>query len=230
MRTDDTDQVRAKANVSEMLVGHPDVAALVGLWSYNGPAILNAVAGRRQDRPGEDHRVRRRRRDARPASRSGAIVGTVVQQPYEFGYQSITLLAKALKGDRSGIPPAPPDVHPDDGDPPEQRGRVQDASSRSCAAAGRTPPLDMAIRSQLRGIDKRFPGVHALRGVSLDVHAGEVVALLGENGAGKSTLMKIVGGIEQPDAGEVLIDGAPVVMRDVARRRRRSGSRSSTRS
>jgi ribose transport system ATP-binding protein len=68
---------------------------------------------------------------------------------------------------------------------------------------------------QLRNIHKHFPGVHALRGVSLDVHPGEVVALLGENGAGKSTLMKIVGGIEQPDAGEILTDGAPAVMRDV---------------
>jgi len=69
---------------------------------------------------------------------------------------------------------------------------------------------------QLRGIEKRFPGVHALRGVHLEVHAGEVVALLGENGAGKSTLMKIVGGIEQPDAGELLIDGAAVTIRGVA--------------
>ncbi len=68
---------------------------------------------------------------------------------------------------------------------------------------------------QLRDIQKHFPGVHALRGVSLDVDAGEVVALLGENGAGKSTLMKIVGGIEQPDSGEVLVDGVRVVMRDV---------------
>jgi ribose transport system ATP-binding protein len=68
---------------------------------------------------------------------------------------------------------------------------------------------------QLRAIQKRFPGVHALRGVNLDLHAGEVVALLGENGAGKSTLMKIVGGIEQPDSGDVLVDGAPTVMRDV---------------
>ena len=68
---------------------------------------------------------------------------------------------------------------------------------------------------QLRNIQKRFLGVHALKGVSLDVHPGEVVALLGENGAGKSTLMKIAGGIEQPDSGEVLIDGAPVVVRDV---------------
>ena len=68
---------------------------------------------------------------------------------------------------------------------------------------------------QLRNIQKRFLGVHALKGVSLDVHSGEVIALLGENGAGKSTLMKIAGGIEQPDSGQVLIDGAPVVVRDV---------------
>ena len=68
---------------------------------------------------------------------------------------------------------------------------------------------------QLRNIEKRFPGVHALRAASLDAHAGEVVALLGENGAGKSTLMRIAGGIEHPDAGEVLVDGARVVMRDV---------------
>ena len=68
---------------------------------------------------------------------------------------------------------------------------------------------------QLREVHKRFPGVHALRGVNLDVHAGEVVALLGENGAGKSTLMKIVGGIEQPDSGEVRVAGELVVIRDV---------------
>ena len=68
---------------------------------------------------------------------------------------------------------------------------------------------------QLREIHKRFPGVHALRGVNLEVHPGEVVALLGENGAGKSTLMKVVGGIEQPDSGELLVAGEPVVMRDV---------------
>jgi ribose transport system ATP-binding protein len=68
---------------------------------------------------------------------------------------------------------------------------------------------------QLRDIHKRFPGVQALRGVNLEVQSGEVVALLGENGAGKSTLMKIVGGIEQPDAGDIMVAGQPVVMRDV---------------
>src|SRR4029079_14631711 len=78
-------------------------------------------------------------------------------------------------------------------------------------------PVTSARLLQLRAIQKRFPGVHALRGVNLDVRAGKVVALIGENGAGKSTLMKIVGGIEQPDSGEVLIDGTPTIMRDVHR-------------
>ena len=69
---------------------------------------------------------------------------------------------------------------------------------------------------QMRKIEKRFPGVHALKGVDFDVGAGEVVALLGENGAGKSTLMKVLGGVHQPDSGEVLIDGRPVVINNVS--------------
>ena len=104
VRTDDTDQVRAKANVSEMLVSHADVGALVGLWSYNGPAILNAV--RDAGRIGLVKIIAFDEDDETLSGvKSGAIVGTVVQQPYEFGFQSVTLLEKALKGDRSGIPP-----------------------------------------------------------------------------------------------------------------------------
>ena len=103
VRTDDTDQVRAKANVAEMLVSHPDLAALVGLWSYNGPAILNAT--RDAGRIGQVKIIAFDEDDETLTGvKSGAIVGTVVQQPYEFGYQSIVLLAKALAGDRSGIP------------------------------------------------------------------------------------------------------------------------------
>src|SRR5262245_27597032 len=63
---------------------------------------------------------------------------------------------------------------------------------------------------QMTGIEKRFGGVHALKGVHFSISAGEIVALAGENGAGKSTLMKILGGIYQPDAGEIRIDGQPV--------------------
>ena len=56
-------------------------------------------------------------------------------------------------------------------------------------------------------IGKRFPGVQALSDVSLEIRPGEVVGLIGENGAGKSTLMKILSGVYQPDAGQILIAG-----------------------
>jgi len=69
---------------------------------------------------------------------------------------------------------------------------------------------------QMRKIEKRFAGVHALRGVDFEVAAGEVVALLGENGAGKSTLMKVLGGVYRPDSGEVHIDGAPAAFHSVS--------------
>jgi ABC-type sugar transport system ATPase subunit len=69
---------------------------------------------------------------------------------------------------------------------------------------------------QLRGIQKRFGGVVALRNGNLDVAAGEVHLLMGENGAGKSTLMKIVAGMFPPDGGEVLWNGQPVTFRTPA--------------
>ncbi|MGA9769249.1 MAG: sugar ABC transporter ATP-binding protein [Blastocatellia bacterium] len=69
---------------------------------------------------------------------------------------------------------------------------------------------------EMKGISKGFPGVVALDNVDLEVYPGEIVALAGENGAGKSTLMKILGGIHQPDSGQLRIDGHPVVIRSVA--------------
>ncbi len=59
-------------------------------------------------------------------------------------------------------------------------------------------------------VSKRFPGVQALREVSLRVMPGEVLAVIGENGAGKSTLMKIMAGIQPPDEGSLRLDGQPV--------------------
>jgi ribose transport system ATP-binding protein len=61
-----------------------------------------------------------------------------------------------------------------------------------------------------RGIGKRFFGVAALSEVDLELFPAEVVAVVGENGAGKSTLMKILAGVQRPDAGSLLIDGRPV--------------------
>lgn len=65
---------------------------------------------------------------------------------------------------------------------------------------------------QMKHIEKQFPGVQALKGVSLAVHAGEVHGLLGENGAGKSTLMKVLGGICRQDVGEMVINAVDCTM------------------
>jgi rhamnose transport system ATP-binding protein len=63
---------------------------------------------------------------------------------------------------------------------------------------------------QVKAIQKRFPGVHALKGVDFEVRPGEIHALLGENGAGKSTLIKIIAGVHTPDSGEIYMNGKPV--------------------
>ena len=65
-----------------------------------------------------------------------------------------------------------------------------------------SPPL-----LKMDGIQKRFGATRALRGVSLEVHAGEVLALIGENGAGKSTLMKVLSGAHPPDEGRMELEG-----------------------
>ncbi len=65
-------------------------------------------------------------------------------------------------------------------------------------------------------MQKRYGGVHALRGVHLDVYPGEVHALVGENGSGKSTLLKILSGQLQPDDGEIVLDGRPTSFRSAA--------------
>lgn len=103
IRTDDTDRARAKSNAADTLVKYADVAALVGLWSYNGPAILNAVKeANKTDKvkiicfDEEDETL--------SGVKEGAIFATVVQQPYEFGYQSVKMMAEILSGDKSKIP------------------------------------------------------------------------------------------------------------------------------
>ncbi len=63
---------------------------------------------------------------------------------------------------------------------------------------------------EVHGVIKRYPGVVALGGVEFSISSGETVALIGENGAGKSTLIKILGGIVQPDSGELVLDGKQV--------------------
>jgi ribose transport system ATP-binding protein len=78
-----------------------------------------------------------------------------------------------------------------------------------------------AQRLVMRGIGKRFGSTHALRGVDLELAAGEVHALVGENGAGKSTLMKVLSGAERPDTGEMFLEGQPYAPSGPSEARRR---------
>jgi ribose transport system ATP-binding protein len=79
-----------------------------------------------------------------------------------------------------------------------------------------TATASIAPLLELKSITKRFPGVLALSNVSFTVGQAEVVALIGENGAGKSTLMKTLGGVHQPDEGDIFFDGKKVAITKVA--------------
>ncbi|MBC8136228.1 MAG: sugar-binding protein [Fibrella sp.] len=103
VRTDDADRARAKSNAADALTKYPDLAAEVGIWSYNGPAILSAVTD--AGKTGKVKIICFDEEDATLAGiKSGAIYATVVQQPYQFGYQGVKMMVDIVKGDKSGVP------------------------------------------------------------------------------------------------------------------------------
>jgi ribose transport system substrate-binding protein len=103
IRTDLTDRARAKQNVEDTISRYPDIGCLVGLWSYNGPATLEAVKD-----AGLTGKIPIVCFDEEDATLQGVADGyihaTVVQQPYEFGYQSVRILAALARGQDAGIP------------------------------------------------------------------------------------------------------------------------------
>jgi ribose transport system substrate-binding protein len=102
IRTDDTDRTRAKSNVSDALTKYPNLAGCVGIWSYNGPAILGAVQG--ANRKNVKIVCFDEEADTLAGVKSGAISATIVQNPFQFGYLSIINMNKYLNGDKSVIP------------------------------------------------------------------------------------------------------------------------------
>ena len=103
LMTDNNDLTVAKDNAAEALKNNPDLAGMVGLWSYNGPAILESVKA-----ANKTGKVKIVCFDDDPKTldgiKEGAIFGTIAQQPYQYGYQVVQLAAKILQGDRSLIP------------------------------------------------------------------------------------------------------------------------------
>jgi len=103
VRGDDIDQTRAKRNVEDALAANPDIDCMVGIYSYNTPRIYEVLK-----ESGQLGEIKVIGFDEDPITlggvREGTIVGTVVQNPYEWGYQGMKLMAKHLEGDTSGIP------------------------------------------------------------------------------------------------------------------------------
>ena len=103
VRGDEIDQTRAKRNVEDALAAKPDVACLVGFYSYNTPRIYEVLK-----EAGKLGKIKIIGFDEDPITlggvKEGSIVGTVVQQPFEWGYQGMKLMAKYLEGDKSGDP------------------------------------------------------------------------------------------------------------------------------
>jgi ribose transport system substrate-binding protein len=103
VRTDQVDFAKAKSNVEDTLTKYPDIALLAGLWSYNTPEIYGAVkaAGKcgTVKIVGFDEDARTLR-----GISEGCVQSTIVQQPFEFGYQSMVDLIKAINGDLSWKP------------------------------------------------------------------------------------------------------------------------------
>ena len=103
VRGDDIDQTRAKRNVEDALAANPDIACLVGFYSYNTPRIYEVLK-----ESGKLGQVKVIAFDEDPITlggvREGSIEGTVVQQPYEWGYEGMKLMAKYLEGDKSVVP------------------------------------------------------------------------------------------------------------------------------
>lgn len=103
-RTDQVDTVRARSNAEDALTTHADLNCLVGLWSYNGPALAAAVSA--AGKVGQVNVVCfDEDEETLQAVKDGVIHGTVVQRPFEMGYQSMKLLAAIARGDSSAIPP-----------------------------------------------------------------------------------------------------------------------------
>jgi ribose transport system substrate-binding protein len=103
-RTDETDRLKAKSNAQDALIAHPELVCLVGLWSYNGAALLNGVRD-----SGKLDQVKiicfDEEEEVLQGVKDGHISGTIVQQPFEFGYQSVKVLNALAKGDKSVVPP-----------------------------------------------------------------------------------------------------------------------------
>ncbi len=103
IRTDEADMAKAKSNAADTIVKYPEIDGMVGLWSYNAPAILNAVKD-----AGKLGKIKIIAFDEDDQTiqgvKDGHIFATVAQQPFEFTYEAVKRMVLAIRGDKSQIP------------------------------------------------------------------------------------------------------------------------------
>ena len=127
-----------------------------------------------------------------------------------FGFRGQAFVTRAYSVGIAGCRRGTPHVEPD---------RELFWSARTLAPFDARPLMTPVL--QLKNIRKSFGGVTAIEDFSLDLHAGEVVALVGDNGAGKSTLIKMISGVYPPSSGEILLDGQAASFADASVARER---------
>ena len=148
VRTDDTDHARAKQNAADELVKYPDLAAEVGIWSYNGPAIVSAVQDAKK--VGQVKIVCfDQEQGTLDGIKSGAVFATVVQQPYVFGHDGLKMLAKLVAGDKSVIPANGTDYIPTQVVDKSNVDKYQIELNKQ-EGSGTTPPAAKATGNQIQ--------------------------------------------------------------------------------